>query len=619
MKETTIDTMVMLNKKNVSLSSLLAENTPIFINSHGRGALATASFRGTASSHTQVNWNGLNINSPMLGMVDFSLIPVYLIDDINIKHGSSSIADQSGGLGGSININNSVDWDNDFNLKFLQGIGSYSTVDEFLSLGFGNKKIQSKTRLYYNFSKNDYTFVNHAKPEIDYTTGEIIYPLDTNHHAEYNRYGALQEIYYRPSNNNILSLKYWGQYAQRAIPSVSSFEGLEASNQNIQTDIDHRLVADWKYYTSQGKLLVRSGYTNKDLEYYRRYLTSGDKYNTPVHSFSEEQKWFNHIWYSYDIDPTFNINTSLDADFTNVSSVDTAALQGYEGQRSDISLLLAANKSLGEKVNINAMVRQSVVDGELTPTSPFVGIDYKPWDEYELVVKGNAAFNYHQPSLNDLYFQPNGNPDLEAEEGWSQELGIAYNTQWEGLKLETELSTFRSDIENWIVWIPDVTNGNATPENVKNVISSGVELYGKVSGRLDEWGYSVMGNYTYTSAKNLDDTGKYGDESYGKQLIYIPKHSANLMCNISYKGWFLTYQHTSYSLLYTTSSNDLTDRKSYNSYFMNDLMMGRKWQWKGHALDTELKINNLFNEDYISIYNQPMPGINYNFLVTFTL
>ncbi len=33
--------------------------------------MATASMRGTAPSHTKVTWNGMSLNSPMLGMVDF--------------------------------------------------------------------------------------------------------------------------------------------------------------------------------------------------------------------------------------------------------------------------------------------------------------------------------------------------------------------------------------------------------------------------------------------------------------------------------------------------------------------------------------------------------------------
>ena len=112
MKETEIDSVIFKDKVNLSLSDLLSENTAVFIKNHGRGALATASFRGTDASHTRVNWNGIIINSPMAGMVDFSLIPVYIIDELNLKHGSASMEYQSGGIGGSINIQNSVNWDN---------------------------------------------------------------------------------------------------------------------------------------------------------------------------------------------------------------------------------------------------------------------------------------------------------------------------------------------------------------------------------------------------------------------------------------------------------------------------------------------------------------------------
>ena len=32
----------------------------------------------------------------MLGMVDFSLIPVYIIDDLTLKHGAASLTDRGG-------------------------------------------------------------------------------------------------------------------------------------------------------------------------------------------------------------------------------------------------------------------------------------------------------------------------------------------------------------------------------------------------------------------------------------------------------------------------------------------------------------------------------------------
>ena len=38
-----------------------------------RQTLSTVAFRGTSPSHTQVTWNGMRINNPMLGMTDLDV------------------------------------------------------------------------------------------------------------------------------------------------------------------------------------------------------------------------------------------------------------------------------------------------------------------------------------------------------------------------------------------------------------------------------------------------------------------------------------------------------------------------------------------------------------------
>ena len=89
--KTVLDTHILRESITNSLADILSQNTSIFIKSYGRGTMATASFRGTSPSHTQVLWNGMNINSPMMGQVDFSLIPSYFVDDMSLWHGASSV------------------------------------------------------------------------------------------------------------------------------------------------------------------------------------------------------------------------------------------------------------------------------------------------------------------------------------------------------------------------------------------------------------------------------------------------------------------------------------------------------------------------------------------------
>ncbi|MBP6068561.1 MAG: TonB-dependent receptor plug domain-containing protein, partial [Bacteroides sp.] len=105
-----LDEGLLLDNQTKSLSEVLADHSTIYIKSLGQGALSTSSFRGTSSSHTQVNWNGININPAMSSSFDFSQIPAFFTDGVSLYHGSSHLKGGSGGLGGSINLSNQPAW-----------------------------------------------------------------------------------------------------------------------------------------------------------------------------------------------------------------------------------------------------------------------------------------------------------------------------------------------------------------------------------------------------------------------------------------------------------------------------------------------------------------------------
>jgi outer membrane cobalamin receptor len=620
MKQSRVDTMVLRDKANLSLSQLLSENTPVFIKEHGRGALATASFRGTAASHTQVNWNGININDPMAGMVDFSLIPVYVVDDLNLKYGAASLADRSGGLGGSINIGNTVDWQNRFGLKYMQGIGSYHTFDEFLSVGFGGPRFQSKTRLYHNHSRNDFTFINRGIANVNPETGHITHPLDTNDNAVYARYGILQEFYFRPDMSNRLSLKWWGQAADRCIPRATSYEGPDNANLNRQQDADHRVVADWKHYSSSGKLMLRSGYSGKRLDYTLRNQVPGMGPVPAIHSVSRQHSFLNTLSYSHAFSDKFSAEGRVDADYHDVVSRDTVSGAGYDRSRSELSAFLSLRRSFAGRVNVNLMLRQDWIDRERAPLVPYLGFDFRVFPGADLILKGNMARNYKVPSLNSLYWQPGGNPDLQPEKGLSCELGIEYQALLSGGRhlLKTELSGYRSDISNWIIWIPSF-KGYWEPENIRRVLAQGLELTALLHGSVGPVAYKTAATYAYTLSTNYGDPLIWSDASYGKQLPYIPVHSGNVMVNLSWRGFFMTWQHNSYSERYTTSSNDLTRRDWLYPYFMNDLILGKDFRFGNVSMTAECKVYNLFDETYHSVLYRPMPGRNYMLMLMIKL
>ena len=187
-----------------------------------------------------------------------------------------------------------------------------------------------------------------------------------------------------------------------------------------------------------------------------------------------------------------------------------------------------------------------------------------------------------------------------------------------GQQIRAEGTFFRSDIDHWILWVPSY-KGYWEPRNVERVLSQGAEFSVSVHGRSGPLAYRSAATYAYTSSRNLGDPVVWGDRSHGRQMVYVPLHSGNMLVQLSWKGFFLTYQHNSYSERFTTVSNDVTRRDWLYPYFMNDLSLGKELQWNKLRLTAELKVYNLFNETYHSVLYRPMPGRNYMVLLLFDL
>lgn len=631
-KETRVDSVVLIGKINGNLSDILTENTTVYIKNYGRGALATASFRGTAPTHTQVSWNGININSPMLGMVDFSLIPVYIIDDLSLQHGAASISKQSGGLGGHISIDSKPDWNNSFGGKYYQGIGSFSTFDEFAQINFGNKKIQSKTRIYHNYSKNDYTFTNKHIFDIDPVTGEKVYPKQKNENADYRKYGISEELYIRPSDNTTLSAKSWYQNAYRHIPMVMSYEGSDTTNrQNRQDDNTIKAVINGSYYGDKLESRFQSGIDYQELDYKVSIMVGGYEENKPVNSGSEMFSWYNNFSMKYSFTENISASVNFDYNHFNISTLDSANQTGYDEKRNEFSFFSGMYFNFLEKINLSACIRKDWLPDTITPLIYNFGFSYKPFSKHDFVYKLSFARNYHNPTLNDLYWQPGGNTDLLPEEGYTTETGLHYIRHNENSNLEIQLTAYYSEINNWILWLPSV-KGYWEPLNIKKVKSYGAESNISYSTNIRSFKIKMLANYAFTKSLNYGEPLVDGDESYGKQLPFIPVHSANAYFSVNYSYFYVNYQYQYYGVRYLLSSNrvgliddsEFFDAESpdvpyYQLYaqHLNHISIGKTFKFKNFKIASELKIKNLFNEVYRNVLNRFMPQRNYSLMLKF--
>ena len=123
-QKTKFDSLALKENIALSMADILTFNSSVFVKSYGRATLSTVAFRGTSPSHTQVTWNGMRINNPMLGMTDFSTIPSYFIDNASLLHGTSSVNETGGGLGGLVKLGTAPQVGEGFHAQYVQGIGS---------------------------------------------------------------------------------------------------------------------------------------------------------------------------------------------------------------------------------------------------------------------------------------------------------------------------------------------------------------------------------------------------------------------------------------------------------------------------------------------------------------
>lgn len=586
------------------LSELLSVYSPVFIKSYGRGSTATASFRGTSAAHTKIYWNGMNINSPMRGMADLSLVPVYFADDLYLLHGGSSMTKGSGALGGSIHLENTPSWNTKFGLEGKAETGSFNSKKVFFKLALGGKYVQSSTRFYYEASDNKFSFFN---------SGVIPGKTDTLMNARYSKAGVLQEFYLRHFNDNVSSLRLWYQSSNRDLPQLMSYQGSE--REEFQKDAQLRAQYDWKRYSDGVNYHFFSGLNTTQLNYYRA---------TPAFGFvnqdskSNETGFLNHLRMFRQFDERTYATVTFDANYYQVKAFDEITGDGYKENRLETSLMLNMHLKPSNRLSLYFLLRSETYDEKIVPLIPSAGLEWQPGRIMPVLVRINLARNYHKPTLNDLYWLPGGNSELLSEDGYTGDISFSAAVQRDKISFNNELTGFISRIENWIAWQPAVSGAYYWEAgNIQDVFSRGLEYRFSSEFQTGPFIFRTGGDYSFTRTTNLNAIHS-ADLSRGKQLIYIPKLKGGAYVSFTWQTFTCKFDINSVGKRYTKSSNQESDfEQVLNPYFLGKVTAEKQIIWNEYKLGLKLAVDNLFDQNYQSILWRPMPGRFYSLTLAF--
>ncbi|MFN7117054.1 MAG: TonB-dependent receptor plug domain-containing protein [Saprospiraceae bacterium] len=566
---TTLDSSRLQLTPSLSLADVLQQNTGIFIKSYGLGSLATSAMRGASAQHTAVVWNGFPIQNPMLGQLDLALLPASLLDAVQVQHGGNGALWGSGAVGGVLQLNNNFPFDQGWQIRWNSQIGSFSQLHNDVKISFSNKKLANSTRLLHQTAENDFPY--RITPDA---------PEQRQQHAGFQQIAILQENRFYIKSNQHVNFRLWWSQAEQEIPptTTQNFSVAEQNNEFL------RATLDWQLAHKQWIIQARTG-VFYDFFHYRDSLAG---VNSPSHSWSAiseaEAQW--------------NLHSQHRVHFGIHHTYATGEAEGYpNGQQQQQAALFAAYQLQKKLFRARLSARQGLADCKWIPFIPSLGVEYDitKW----FLIKSNISRNFRLPTLNDLYWQPGGNPTLQSENGWAEELTLQTHWKKEGYAFQYSITGFNRDVQNWILWVPGTTFWS--PQNIAEVRSRGIEQRFHFKAQISNLKFELSAGYDWIrSTQERAAT----EANIKKQLIYVPEHQAFGRIAFHWKKLNLAYQHQYTGAVFTRSDN-LAALPAYQLGFLN---MRYGYAVQSFTGNIFLQINNLGNAEYRVIERRRMPG-----------
>ena len=579
-----LDSAVLANSASSSLATLLAKNSAVTIRSYGATGLSSVSMRGGNSNHTAVLWNGFNIQDPLNGGYNFSSSNVSFIDKVSIQHGGSSSAFGSGAIGGTVHLTNSPV----FNKK-LYGSGSYSYGNYGLSstnlkIGSGSKKFATSIRVFRKAVKNNFEFKNLAK---------IDSPTEKYDNAAMEQYGALFDFYYKIKSNQLLSSQFWYQHNFREIPPNITSSTIE--NEQYQKEDWFRWALNWKKTGKKIEYNARTGVFYTTSNYFNEVIDVNSTHNS-LKNITETSATITFLKNQRITLGLFNdFATGLSENFIDDPSLNTSALY------------ISPGFTILKKIKLNLSFRAENYAEKFTPPTHSANLKYNFFKRYFLTA--SFSKNYRSPTFNDLYWNSGsalGNRDLQAEYGYSKDIGLEVNKTKNKVNIKSNISFYNNIINNQIQWQPE---GQIwTPRNVKLVETNGVELMFnsdyKLSNSVDLF---INLSYAYTDAQTKERSATESDDILNKQLIYIPFYQTNAVLGARIKNISanVNTQYVGYQFTKVDNSDWI------DAYFLTDFSIQYKVKVKKTVFILSTQANNIFNTIYEQRQWYPMPQVNY--------
>ena len=580
-----------------SVGELVANELGVDWRTYGNygGAAEEIHMRGMYGGSTQVFVNGVNVNSPSLGIADVGKIPLNNIDCIEVVKGSGSLLYGTGAMGGTVNILTKSPQRDRIDLKASAGYGTKNTYQlmaengMFVTKDFGYYLTAGRKET-DGFRDNSDLTHNDVSLKLVYDRGSL---FNVSLYGDY-----IDREFGRPGVEPASGPRSF--YAR----GVEVYSGNAASTLDRGSDEDTHLAlqvasapAEWIGFT------LHTDHTHMRNYNFTRY------YDAWTGGVPGSETWTTNevstVEGTIEVKPFSGANVLLGADY-----------RGYDWKNENVDLDDNGNEIISSRTRDKAHLytKGAYIEAQYRPFQyakalagvrherhstfasqniPRYGLILNPAESTAL--KLSHGKHFMAPTPNDLFWPfedwgwgmgAQGNRNLKPETGWHSDATLEQSLFSD--KVFFTFSYFKWDINDKIRWIPDAAFFYR-PQNLDTYEAKGWEAGAKFG---PFYNLTLSLNYTNTDAEEKLQGG------ISRQALYTPDDQ--FKASLTYGTDFgLTVTATA---LYVgsrpgnyTTVTDLVPTKTLQDYWTADLKLEQRLY--NHWIIT-LQGSNLFDKGY---------------------